>query len=148
LLVYQNLDQAKATGAELATEQSFGDGFRVRASYSWQLAKDGRTGATLQNSPRHLVKLNAVAPLFHNAARFGTELQCISSRLAESSAAGGYCLANLTVSSSRVIPRATVSLSVYNAFNKRYADPSGPAFVQETIEQQSRTFYAKLVYGF
>ncbi|MBK3822697.1 TonB-dependent receptor plug domain-containing protein [Paraburkholderia aspalathi] len=148
LLIYQNVDRAKATGLELAAERSFGEGFRIRASYSWQLAKDGRTDAPLQNSPRHLVKLNAVAPLFHNAARFGTEMQCVSSRLAEDSTAGGYCLANFTVSSSHLIPRATVSLSIYNAFNKRYADPAGPAFVQETIEQQSRTFYAKLIYGF
>jgi outer membrane receptor protein involved in Fe transport len=148
LLIYQNLDQAKATGVELATEQLFGDGYRVRASYSWQLAKDGQTGAILQNSPRHLVKLNAVAPFFHDAVRFGTELQCVSSRLSESSTSGGYCLANLTVTSSRVIPRAIVSLSVYNAFNKRYSDPAGPAFVQQAIEQQSRTLYAKLVYGF
>jgi len=133
---------------ECATEQLLGAGYSLRASYSLQLASCGQTCAILQNSPRHLVKLNAVAPFFHNAARFGTELQCMSSRLAESSTTGGYCLANLTVTSSRVIPRAIVSLSVYNAFNKHDADPAGPAFVQQAIEQQGRTLYAKLVYGF
>jgi outer membrane cobalamin receptor len=148
MLVYQNLDRVKATGAELATEQTFGDGFRIRASYSWQLAKDSSDNTVLQNSPRHLLKVNAVMPLIHNAARFSTEVQCASSRLAAGEKEGGFCLANLTLTSARLIKKATVSLSVYNAFNKRYADPAGPAFVQEAIEQQSRTVYAKMVYGF
>ena len=147
LLVFQNIDRADVKGAELAVERDFFGGVRVRASYSWQLARDGQS-AVLANSPRHLAKMNLLVPLFHHAARLGTEVQCASARSTGASTTGGFCIANLTLGSSRLISHAEVSLSVYNAFNKRYADPAGPAFVQQTIEQQSRTVYAKMVYGF
>ena len=147
-LVFANVDHAAAKGAEWAIDNEFGHGWRLRASYSWQLAKDRATGATLDNSPRHLAKLNLVTPLFWQAARLGTELQCTSARKAGDSVAGGYCLANLTLSSSRLAPRTDVALSLYNAFNKRYSDPAGPAFVAPTVYQQSRTVYAKMTYGF
>jgi outer membrane cobalamin receptor len=146
LLRFENIDRANVRGAELALETNDWHGFRARGSYSWQLAK-GETGAVLVNSPRQLAKLNVVAPLFGNRARLGTELQCASSRLTQNASAGGYCLANLTLGSSRLIAHTVVSVSVFNAFDKRYADPAGPAFTQEAIVQQSRTFYAKLVYG-
>lgn len=148
LLIYRNLHQAKAHGAEIALEQQLAFGLRLRASYTWQRATDVATGAILQNSPRHLAKLNVLAPVFDRAARLGGEVQCMSSRLAANSVAGGFCVANVTVSSARLIQDAEVSLGIYNAFDKRYADPSGPAFVQEAIQRQSRTVYAKLVYGF
>ena len=102
----------------------------------------------LQNSPRHLGKLNVVVPLFHHAARLGAEMQCASSRLARTGSAGGYCLGNVTIGSNRLIPHADVSFSVYNVTDKRYADPAGPNFTQNVIAQQSRTFLLKLVYGF
>ena len=146
--VYQNVDRARATGAELATENVFFERVSVRASYSWQLAQDASNNTTLQNSPRHLFKLNAVAPLFDNLGRLGTEVQCSASRLAIVQRVGGFCLTNFTLSSVRLVPKATISLSVYNAFDKRYAEPAGSEFTQAAIEQQSRTIYAKMVYGF
>ncbi|MFM0310768.1 TonB-dependent receptor [Paraburkholderia sp. RL17-383-BIF-A] len=147
LYVFENLDRAKANGAEISYEQRFGE-TRVRASYSWQIARDGATGDILQNSPRHLAKLNLVLPLFGNAARLATELRCVSSRLAESGHAAGYCLGNLSVGSTRLIQHADVSFSVYNVANTQYADPAGPGYTQEVIAQQSRTFLVKMVYGF
>jgi iron complex outermembrane receptor protein len=32
--------------------------------------------------------------------------------------------------------------------DKRYADPTAPGYTQNVLVQQSRTFVAKLVYGF
>lgn len=147
LYVFQNLDRAKANGAELSYEQRYGEA-RIRASYSWQITRDGATGEILQNSPRHLAKLNLVLPLFGNAARLGTELRCVSSRLAESGHAAGYCLGNLSVGSTHLVEHADVSLSIYNVTNAQYADPAGPGYTQEVIAQQSRTFLLKMVYGF
>jgi iron complex outermembrane receptor protein len=148
LYKFENLNRAEAKGAELSYEQRFGWGARIRASYSWQIAHDADSGAVLQNSPRHLAKLNAVVPVFHNGALIGAELQCVASRLAEQGHAPGYCLGNVTVGSSRFIAHANLSFSIYNVSNTRYADPAGPGFTQETIEQQSRSFLLKLVYGF
>ncbi|WP_206955695.1 TonB-dependent receptor plug domain-containing protein [Trinickia acidisoli] len=146
--MFENVDRAQAHGIEVAYEQNIGSIAQIRASYSWQLALDSTTGAELQNSPRHLGKLNVIVPLFHHAARVGAELQCESARLAQAGSSAGYCLGNATIGSSRLVPHADVSFSVYNVTNTRYTDPAGPNFTQDVIAQQSRTFLLKLVYGF
>ncbi|MFM0389938.1 TonB-dependent receptor [Paraburkholderia dipogonis] len=148
LYIFENVNRANANGAELSYEQRFAGDARIRASYSWQIARDSNSGAVLQNSPRNLAKLNLVLPVFGNVARIGTEIQCVSSRLAEQGHAAGYCLGNVTVGSSRLISHADVSFSVYNVANARYTDPAGPGFTQDVIAQQSREFLVKLVYGF
>lgn len=146
VLMFHNLARVRASGAEAALERLLGGGARVRASYAWQRSKDG-DGAALVNSPRHLAKLNLVVPV-PGAARLGAEVQCMSSRLTEHARTGGHCLANLTLASSSILPGADLSLSVFNATARRYADPAGPAFVQEDIARDGRTFNAKLVYRY
>lgn len=148
LYVFRNVERAQARGAELAWQQQFASSLRVRASYSYQLSRDSILGGALQNSPRHMGKLNVSAPFFAARARAGAEFQCMSSRLAQTSSASGYCIANLTVHSPKLVPRADASVSLYNVFDRRYADPAGPGFQQNVIVQQSRTLLAKLVYGF
>lgn len=147
LFMFRNVNRATARGAELAYEQRFAHA-RLRASYSYQMVHDSDTGAALQNSPRHLAKLNLAAPFFADALMTGLEVQCTSSRLAAVGEAGGFCLANLTLSTRRLIRGAELSFSIYNLTDKRYADPVGPGFTQETVAQQSRTFLFKAVYGF
>ena len=146
VLIFRNLARASGSGAEAAFERLLGGGARIRASYAWQNAKDG-AGAALVNSPRHMAKLNLVLPV-GASARLGTEVQCMSSRLTEHAVTGGYCLANLTLASAELVPGADVSLSLYNASGKRYADPAGPAFVQESLAREERALAAKLVYAF
>ena len=148
LYIFENIDRSKANGAELSYEQHFAGGARVRASYSWQIARDSATNAVMQNSPRHLGKLNLVVPLLSNRARLATELRCNSSRLADQGHAPGYCIGNLSVGSSRLIPHSDVSFSIYNVTNTRYYDPAGPGYVEDVIAQQSRSALLKLVYGF
>jgi iron complex outermembrane receptor protein len=146
VLIFRNLSRASATGAEAAFERLLGGGARIRASYAWQSAKDG-AGAALVNSPRHMAKLNLVLAV-GAGARLGSELQCMSSRLTEHAVTGGYCLANLTLASTGLVPGADLSVSLYNAGGKRYADPAGPAFVQEALAREERGLAAKLVYAF
>ncbi|MEC5406053.1 TonB-dependent receptor [Paraburkholderia sp. MPAMCS5] len=147
LYIFRNTHRANARGAELAYQQNLA-GARLRASYSYQIAHDSDTGVALQNSPRHLAKANLAAPFFSNALMTGLEMQCTSSRLAVHGEAGGYCLTNLTLDTRRLIRGADLSFSIYNLTDKRYADPVGPGFIQETVAQQSRTFLVKAVYGF
>ncbi|WP_408120749.1 TonB-dependent receptor plug domain-containing protein [Caballeronia grimmiae] len=148
LYVFRNVERAQALGAELTWQQQFATSLRVRASYSYQLARDSIAGGALQNSPLHVGKLNVSAPFFAARARAGAEVQCMSSRLAQTGSASGYCIANVTVHSRKLVPRADASVSLYNVFDRRYADPAGPGFKQNVIVQQSRTLLAKLVYGF
>lgn len=147
LLVFANVEQATATGAEAGYERQFARGLRLRASFAVQHSDDGG-GAPLVNSPRRLAKFNAAIPVPALRARVAAELQCVSARRTEHAYTGGHCVSNFTASSAQLLPRTELSLALYNAFNARYADPAGPAFVQEALERQSRTLAVKLVVGF
>ena len=46
------------------------------------------------------------------------------------------------------MPGLELQGSVYNLFDERYADPAGPSFVQNAIEQDGRTFLLRATYGF
>ena len=45
-----------------------------RMSYTYQETQDQHTGARLTNSPRHIAKVNLLAPLFQDKLFAGTEL--------------------------------------------------------------------------
>jgi iron complex outermembrane receptor protein len=153
MLVFRNMDHADVRGVEAALERGFGL-VRLRASYAWQLARStssnlGSMGGTpMIDSPRQLAKANLTAPLGWRDGHLGAELQCSGRRLADQGAAGGYCVTNVTVSALRLLPRAELSLSAYNALGKRYADIAGPAFVQATLPREGRTLVAKLDWRF
>ncbi|WP_440966461.1 TonB-dependent receptor plug domain-containing protein [Massilia sp. GER05] len=146
MLIFRNIDHADARGLEAALDRDFG-AVRLRASYSWQLAR-GTRDVPLIDSPRHLAKANLTAPLGWRGGRVGAELQCSGKRLADQGAAGGYCVANVTLSALRLLPRTELSLSAYNATGKRYADVAGPAFVQTALAREGRTLAAKLDWRF
>jgi outer membrane receptor protein involved in Fe transport len=147
ILMFDNTDRASADGIELSGERLFPGGTRVRGSYTFEHAQDGQ-GALLVNSPRHLLKLNATWALPGNMLRLGTEGQCVSRRLTENAATGGYCTVNLTLLPASRTGKLDWSVSVHNATGHRYADPAGPAFVQEAIAREGRTVLVKLGYAF
>lgn len=147
VLIYRNTERAEAHGLEASVEQVFAGAARLRASYTWQRAADGEDRQLLA-SPRHLAKFNGVLPIAGQRAKAGGEVQCMSARLTEHGRVGGYCVANLTLSSSRLVPGADLSVSVRNLANRRYADPAGPAFVQDALQRQGRSVHAKLDYRF
>jgi outer membrane receptor protein involved in Fe transport len=146
MLIFRNIDKADARGLEAALDRDFGR-VRVRASYSWQLAR-GTGGAPMIDSPRHLAKADLTAPLGWRGGRIGAELLCSGKRLGDQGAAGGYCVANLTLSALQLLPRTELSLSAYNALDQHYADVAGPAFVQSTLAREGRTLAAKLDWRF
>lgn len=150
MLMFDNTEHASANGLELSAERLYAGGARLRANYSWQQARDG-AGAGLVNSPRHLAKLNATWPLpgARDTLRLGVEGQCVSRRLTEHAATAGYCSWNLTlVPARRRSPGLDWSIGLYNAADRRYADPAGPAFVQQAIPREGRAVIAKIGYAF
>jgi iron complex outermembrane receptor protein len=146
MLIFGNIDRAEARGLEAALDRDFGP-VRLRTSYSWQLAR-GTDGASMTDSPRHLAKANLTVPLGWRGGRVGAELLCSGKRLADTGVAGGYCVANVTVSALELLPRTELSLSAYNATDKRYADIAGPAFIQPALAREGRTLAAKLDWRF
>lgn len=148
LLVFRNLNRATARGVELEFEKAWSGSAKLRTSYSWQQTRDGSSGTTLVNSPRQLAKLNLSAPLFGTGWRAGAEAQYVGRRNTLLGETGGYWLGNLTLSSVRLAPGLEVFASIYNLFDRRYADPGSEEHVQDAIPQDGRLFRLKLIYAF
>lgn len=145
LLVYRNIGQTNARGVEFAAERAWENDARLKSSYAWQLSRDQSDHAELVNSPRHLVKLNYSVPLLDNALRTGAELQYTGSRKTLAGGnTGGYAVANLTLTSQKLAHGLELSASIYNLFDRRYADPGRPEHIQDVIQQDGRNFRLKL----
>lgn len=149
LLVFRNLDEAKAKGLELELEGRFGGGWEGRISYSAQLAQDRRTGEQLSNSPRQMIKLNLAVPLWRERLTLALEEQYYGSRRTVADATtGGFALTNTILYGRELLPGVEFSLAIYNLLDKRYSQPVSAAYRQDTIAQDGRTYRAKLTCSF
>ena len=150
LQVYRNSGSATVHGAQAEIERLWRDGSALRASYSVQQARDG-DGNRLVNSPSQLAKLDAstLLPLAEGSLRGGLSMRYVGSRLTRSAVpVGGYTSADLTLSSERSFAGGLWSLSIYNLFDHRYADPVSDAHVQDTIVQDGRSLRLKYTVHF
>ncbi len=88
----------RANGLEIEYEQQWSNGSRLRTGYSVQYAADETR--RLDNSPRHMVKLNLAVPVGIPNVMAGFEGQWISGRLgnAATESVAPYALANLNLS--------------------------------------------------
>jgi len=100
------------------------------------------------NSPRHLANFNPSRPLFRSGWRVGAEARFVGSRETMQDDVPSYWIGNLTLSSTRLAPGLELSASVYNLFDRRYADPGAEEHVQDALAQSGRTFRLKLAYDF
>jgi outer membrane receptor for ferrienterochelin and colicins len=162
LAVFRNLSRAQADGVEAELEAKFANGLAGRASYTFQDAWDSDTGQTLENSPRHLAKLNVTIPLMKEKVFLGIEEQFTDRRktLVSGNFAKSFFITNLTLFSRELLERLELSASLYNLFDYRYGDPGGaehmqdparfidPAHPMDIIQQDGRTFRVKLTYKF
>jgi iron complex outermembrane receptor protein len=123
----------------------------VKASigYTYQQTEDTLTNQAVTNSPQHLVKANLMVPLVKNKMFAGIEEQYASNRiLLNGAAAGSFCITNLTLSTANYIKAMEVSMSVYNLFDKKYADPASLEHEQSAIAQDGINFRLKMTYKF
>ena len=149
LLVFRNLSSSRTYGATVELEGKWEHGFEGRASYTYQESEDESTGQELENSPRHLAKLNLAAPVIKEKLFAGAEVQHTSRRkTVQGNRTGGFWLTNLTLSTPRLWDRVALSASVYNLFNKEYGDPGSTEHLQDVIEQDGRTFRVKVTASF
>jgi outer membrane receptor for ferrienterochelin and colicins len=146
---YVNIDSLDAHGAELELEGKWQGGLEGKLSYTYQRVLDATTGANQPNSPSHLAKFNLTVPLYRNLLLAGFEEQYQSSRLTlGGNQTGASYLSNLTLSSRDLISGLQLSASVYNLFAARNSDPGSPNHIQDSIQQDGRTFRLKLDYRF
>lgn len=148
LLVYRNLEEVTATGMEMELEGK-ALGIDGRVSYAYQESEDSLTGEALVNSPAHLAKLNAGVPLLGERLHSGIELQYSSGKRTRlGGTAGSHAIVNWSLLSTNLIRGLDASFTVYNLFDKEYADPVGYMYTQDTIPQDGRGCRLKLEYEF
>jgi iron complex outermembrane receptor protein len=151
-LQFRNLGRVGARGLELEAEGRLKNGIQGRASYSFQRATDLGDGSWINNSPRHLGKLNLTGPLIRKRLFGGLELQYLSRRrtllLAPQEDARSVLLPNFTLFSPALFKGLDVTFSLYNLFDQRYGHPGGDEHTQNIIEQDGRAARLKLTYRF
>lgn len=145
---FGNLNRVQADGFTLNASHRWSDGRRLQASYSWQRAED-ESGRWLDNSPRHLAKLNWTQPLWGDSWRANVELHYISQRRStQGNTVDGVLLTHLNLLGQPFGKNLDVALGVYNLFDQEYADPAGDEHLQAQIPQDGRTWRLKLDYRF
>jgi outer membrane receptor protein involved in Fe transport len=152
LLQYQNTGDSRARGAELETEYRWNGGARLRASATWQIARDN-AGNVRTDSPKYMAKLNYSVPVVTDATRLGVESQLMSERsTVTGGSVAGFGVTNVTLSSSALAKNLETSFSVYNLFDRHYDDPPGIEHFDslgrqlQGIPQYGRTFWVKFQY--
>src|SRR6266581_1213819 len=149
LLVFRNLDDVKAEGAEAELEEKWDNGLTGKVSYSFVHAENSATGQTLVNSPQHLVKLNVTVPLIRDKVFLGIqELLTSRRKTLAGNFAKSYYITNLTLFSQNLLKNLELSASLYNLFDYNYGDPGGNEHVEDVIPQDGRVFRVKLTYRF
>lgn len=146
---YQNAGRIKANGLELTLEGKWPSGVEGRLSYALQRAMDDSTNKRLSNSPASLAKLNLIVPLISDKLMGGLESRYMSRRDTFSgNQAKEVFLTNISLFSPKLLKGWELSGQVSNLFNYHYGDPGGGDHLQDTIEQNGRTFWIKLKYRY
>jgi iron complex outermembrane receptor protein len=149
LLVYNNIDEVNARGLELEAEGKWPGGLQGRISYTFQHSRNEVTGATLTNSPGHLVQFNLMMPLLKGAGSAGVEFQYVGPRRTLTGrSVDGVFLPNVTLISRRLSRNMELSASMYNVTNATYSDPGSEEHRQDSIVQDGRNFRVRLTYHF
>jgi outer membrane receptor for ferrienterochelin and colicin len=133
-------------GAELEVVAKYPTGWMARCSYTFARTRQKLWGTTVMNSPAHLAKLNAVAPIW-TAGSLGAELlftgpqpNFMGQRI------GSSFLVNSTVSTRTFAHGLQFSASCYNLLDRRWATPTGPEVEAPATVQDGRTWRFRLTY--
>lgn len=146
--IFRNLGEVWATGGEAEIEGKW-PGFEGRLSYTYQEAKNHETGEGLSNSPGQLAKGQFSTMFWGDRIVPALDVRYTGPRRTlAGNLTGGYTVANFTLSGRKLLPGLEVSTSVYNLFDKAYADPGGGEHAQDTIPQDGRSFRVKVTASF
>lgn len=149
LSVFRNVGAVDARGLEAGIETRLAGDVRARASYTLADARDRDAKVRLSNSPAHLVKVNASAPLAGEKLALALEGQLMGERKTRlGSWTDPVYLVHATLSSTGLVRGLTLSLGVRNLLDARYQDPSSPDWVPELIPQDRIQLRGAATYRF
>lgn len=151
--IVSNTTPVNASGLELAYEQRWFNGVRLRGNITAQHAADEH--GHLDNSPKLMAKLNLAFPTLIHGLSGGLEGQWIDSRQVNmgQQKIGSYLLTNLNF---RYQPEAShweAGLGIYNLLDRRYQDPVSPdllasGLTRSAMPQLGRTLQLRTVIRF
>jgi len=141
LVYFANLDEIHSRGVELGLNVNRGHGLTGQLSYSFQRTEDRATGTTLTNSPGQMVQLELGSPILGSGVKAAVDAQYMSARRTLiGNDARSHVLTNFSLFAPRTFGQFDLSASLYNVFGVRYGDPVNNGFVQQTIQQDRRSF--------
>jgi outer membrane receptor for ferrienterochelin and colicins len=148
--IFRNAESVEAKGVELLLEGKWPSGIETRLAYALQETENQDTKEPLTNSPHHLVKGSLIVPLLSDQVFASLEARYVSQRRSPSEkiVVSDFFSTNFTLFSQNIIKNMEASLSFSNLFDQRYGDPVSDSHQQAIIEQDGRTFWIKLKYGF
>src|SRR5579871_122155 len=147
--IFRNRQNVLSRGVQIEANARWVNGLEATASYNLQRTTDTATHRSLINSPLHLLKLGASVPVVRNQLFASLDSWYMSRRRTLSgSSVGGFPVVNFTLFSRNFGKHADVSASLYNLFDKNYADPGAEEHTQDWLQQDGRNFRVKLTFRF
>ncbi len=144
---YKNSGTVRGKGIELELAAKWPSGIEGAISYSFQSSRNLQTGDVLTNSPKQLAKANLSLPLVQKKLFASLQAQYTSTRRTLSQTdVGGFLVMNVTLFTKNLGKDFDVSASLYNLFDRRYAESAGLEHQQTSIPQDGRSFRVKLSY--
>lgn len=146
---YDNIDDVQARGVEIELEGTYRNGTVLRGSWSVQRAKDVATDLDLTNSPRHLGKLSASAPVLGSKLFANLELQYHSDSFTPArTRSPSFWLTNFTLNTHDRWSKVELTAGIYNAFDVDHPFPGAEEHLQRLLPQEGRTYGAEVVVRF
>ena len=146
---FTNAGSLDLRGVDFELARKLPGGLEGAVSYSFQDVTNPRTRMTITNSPKHLAQASLSVPLIKQKVFASMDLQYVSKRATLTGQyAGAYAVPNFTLSNRNVLTRWEISASLYNAFNQKYADPTGRGLAEDAIFQDGRTYRIRVGYRF
>lgn len=138
-----------SNGLGLELRANWPRGIQGQLSYSLQSSRYFPGDQMATNSPQQLAKFRLLLPIAQNKLSAAFDGWYTGRLLSVSGAElGGYFVANATLLAHDLHKNFDVSVSVYNLFNKYYADSAGFEHVEASIPQDGRTAQVQLTYRF
>jgi outer membrane receptor protein involved in Fe transport len=118
-------------------------------SYTFQDAIKKGSDLPLTNSPKNLLQANLSVPLVKQKLYASVDLQSLGNRATLTGQySGAYAVTNVTLFTRKIVKGWEASVSIYNIFNEKYADPAGNGLAEDVIFQDGRTARIKIGYAF
>ena len=144
LIQYRNVGRINAKGFEIEINGRPSAWLEATASYAIQKSTENDADGLVENSPDHLAKLRFAVPLGRKFD-LGSGMQYISSRRSLGGATvGPVYLADLTVTSRRLLSNFDVRFGLRNAFNRNYSDPIALNPIVDTMRRPGRSFFVEV----